>query len=139
MNFIETIFKAYDKGIKQFNGEIPNDIRIFCIGSGSNFTIHKNITHVMADNLYKDYKAKLPLGTLIQKKENYPFILEEWYCMESNSGTTYTFKFEINEIIEHDPNDVIDEWIKTSKKRKEFINDLLSIFIKERKPKNKKN
>lgn len=109
MNFIKTIFESIQIGLKQAEGKYPNEIKNFIIGSGSNFIVHKSITITKANNLYKKYKAKLPLGTKITEKEVGTFIIEDWHTMESNTGHTYTFMFEVNEIIEHNPNDVITE------------------------------
>lgn len=133
MNFIETIFESFQIGLNQIEGKYPNEIKNFIIGSGSHFIIHKSITNDMALNLYKEYKNKLPLGTKISKKEVGNFIIEDWHTLESNTGHTYTFMFEVDEIIEHNPNDVITEWIQNDKKHKGFMEDLLKLFIEEEK------
>lgn len=132
MNFIETIFDSFQKGMKQITGEYPNEIKTYCIGSGSRFIIHQNISSKMAIDIYAEYKNQMPLGKIISKKEIGGFILESFHTLESNTGITYCFMFEITQVIEHNPNDIIDEWIETDKKNKVFINNLLNELIERK-------
>lgn len=125
MNFIESIFDSFQKGMKQISGEYPNEIKTYCIGSGSNFIIHKNISIKMAEELYEKYKNKMPLGKKISEKQIGSFILESFQTLESNTGITYCFMFEITQVIEHNANDVIQEWIETDKKNKGFMKELI--------------
>lgn len=135
MNFIETIFESFQKATMQFMGEIPNDIRNYCIGSGSKFEIHKNISYSKAKKIYEEYKSNLPLGRRQTIKEIAGFIIEDFATMESSTGTTYTFMFEIGKIIEHDPNEVIEEFMQTQIAKKQFRKDLAQALTKPRRKK----
>lgn len=135
MNFIESLIESYKTARKRVLGEYPNKIQSYCIGSGSTFIIHKYISYDKAEKLYAEYKDKLPLGTKIKKSQVEDFIIESYHCMESNSGETRCFMFPISEVVEHNPNEVIDEWIEKDKKEKGFMRDLLNSFEKEVKDK----
>ena len=137
MNFICSVFDSIQRGIKQVNGEFPYDIKSFCIGSGSTFVIHRHISSKMADKLYDEYKSRLPLGRKESSMNHGEFKLESFCTMESDTGTTYTFMFPISEVVEHNPNDILDEWYETSKEHKEFLNDILSLFVEKKEGKKK--
>ena len=132
MNFFESLIDSYQTGIKRAVGEYPNKIQSFCIGSVSKFIIHKNISLNKARKIYAEYKDKLMLGRRIKKTEYGDFILEKYHCMEAISGETACFMFPIDEVVEHDPNEVIDEWIEQDKKKKGFMRNLLEEIEKEK-------
>ena len=118
MNLVETIFESLKKEIKQKTGQIPYDIEIYCIGSGSNFEVHTNISVKKANEIYENYIKKLELGKLIESKNlGSSYRMESWHTLESNTGITYTFMFKINKLIYHNPNEVIKEW----NERKKFL------------------
>ena len=72
MNFIESLVESIKNDLKRATGEYPNEIKTFCIGSGSDFIIHKNISEDMAKELYERHKHFLPLGKRAEKiKEKY--------------------------------------------------------------------
>lgn len=131
MNFIETIFESINKALKQTTNEIPYDIETYCIGSGSNFEVHTNISLQKALKLYEKLKERLPLGKKIEEKQIGKYKLESWHTLESETGITYTFMFQITKLIYHDPNKVIEEWNKRKEnnpfqKLKEQIDDTIS-------------
>lgn len=134
MNFIEGIFDSIDIGLKRIIGIYPEEINSYCIGSGSNFTIHRFISYEEALEIYKKYKENLQcLGKIKEKKQVANFILEKWHTLESQTGYTYTFMFKITEIIEHNPNKIIDEWIEKDRKNKKCIQDILKDIESKRK------
>lgn len=134
MNFIESIIASMEKTHKQIMGSYPEDIISVCIGSGSSFTIHQYISWDKAYKLFTEYKSNLQLGTRISKKSTGYFILECYHTMESQSGETYCFMFPIDEVIQHDPQEVIEEWIEKDRKKEGFMKKLLNDF-KERRTK----
>lgn len=102
MNFIETLVDSIANDLKEFidNGFRDLKKRNWCIGSGSSFNIYKDLTEEEAHKIFKNLDVRCNFGKRIYKKEYGYTELESYYTMESNSGHTEIFKFEIDEIIE---------------------------------------
>ena len=132
MNFIESLIASMVKGHKQIMGEYPEDIISVCIGSGSSFNIHQNVSWNKAIKLFEEYKSKLYLGKKVKNKSVGPFIMESYRTMESQSGETYCFMFPIDKVVQHDPNEVINEWIEKDRQKQGFMKELLDDLKKSR-------
>lgn len=102
MNFIETLVNSISNEMKQFieNGFKDIKKRNWCIGSGSEFNIYKNYTYDEAYEIFKNLNVRQCFGKRKYKKEYGYTTIESYYTMESNSGHTEVFMFEIDEIIE---------------------------------------
>lgn len=131
MNFIESIIASMEKCHKQIYAVYPDDIVSVCIGSGSSFTVHQYISWEKAYKLFTEYKSNLPLGSRISKKSSGSYILESYHCMESQSGEIYCFMFPIDKVVQHDPQEVIEEWIEKDRKKEGFMKKLLNDFKKK--------
>lgn len=131
MNFIESIFNEFQKGIKEIMGDIPKEIKSYCIGSGSNFEVHAYITLDKALEIYENKKKQLPLSKRTEKIENGNYIKETFHTLESQSGYTSTFLFPINNIKFYDPNDTLREWTKTLKEQEELREEFIKCFKKK--------
>lgn len=103
MNFIETLVQSYCNDLKEFidNGFEDLKKRNWCIGSGSSFNIYIGYTEEEAQEIFENLDVRQCFGKRIYKKEFGYTILESYHTMESNSGHTEIFKFQVDDIIEN--------------------------------------
>ena len=100
MSFIDELYNSIVDSLKKSLNNFDDLKHNFCIGSGSNFNVYKNITWSQAKKIYKDMDVFRCVGTRILKKESFNILFEKYYCMESKSGYVSCFIFEIDNIIE---------------------------------------
>ena len=94
---VDSIFSSSCEDIKKMAVDISkNYVSNWCIGSGSNFVIYENLSLFEAYKIFVTLPVRMCFGSLIYKKSFGTTKVESFHCMESNSGHTEVFIFEVD-------------------------------------------
>lgn len=98
LTFKEAILVAIKNSIKELDN-ISNQncpYKDWIIGYGSVIELHRNKTYQEIKKIFKNLDVRIEYGKMVRKAIGYYCELNEYYCMESISGTSYCFYMGIN-------------------------------------------